>query len=57
MISNDFRDFASEMSRGIAIDFRVDFGVHFAIDFAIDLPPILPGKLTKAPTPAKPSPK
>ena len=37
-ISNDFRDFASEMSRGIAID----FGVHFAVDFTVDLAIHLP---------------
>ena len=42
-ISNDFRDFASEMSRGIAID--------FGVEFALDLPHILPGKNSKTPTP------
>ena len=56
-ISNDFPDFASEMSRGIAIDFAIHFAIDFAIDFAAHLPPILPHKLTKAPTPAKPSQK
>ena len=41
------------MSRGIAIDFGVDFGV----EFAPDLPHILPGKITKAPTPPNLAPK
>ena len=65
MISNDFRDFASEMSRGIAIDFGIDFGVDLGVDFALDfalesapdLPHILPGKITKAPTPPNLAPK
>ena len=35
-ISNDFRDFASEMSRGIAIDFGLDFAIDFGLDFAIN---------------------
>ena len=33
MISNVFLDFASEMSRGIAIDFAPDFALDFALDF------------------------
>ena len=37
------------MSRGIAID--------FGVEFALDLPHILPGKLTKAPTPPNLTPK
>ena len=57
MISNDFRDFASEMSRGIAIDFGVDFAIDLPRILPRILPPILPGKLTKAPTPPKPGPK
>ena len=64
-ISNDFWDFASEMSRGIAIDFGVDFGVDFGIDLPRILPPILPrilpqilpGKLTKIPTHPNLAPK
>ena len=42
MISNNFLDFTSEMSRGIAID--------FGVEFALDLPHILPGKNSKTPT-------
>ena len=40
-ISNDFRDFASEMSRGIAIDFGVHFGIDFGVDFAPHFAPDL----------------
>ena len=35
-ISNVFRDLASEMSRGIAIEFAIHFAIDFAIHFAID---------------------
>ena len=31
-IFKDFRYLASEMSRGIAIDFAIDFGVDFGVD-------------------------
>ena len=47
MISNNFLDLPSEMSRGIAID----FALHFALDLPHMLPHILPGKNSKAPTP------
>ena len=41
------------MSRGIAIDFAPEF----APEFAPQNPPILPGKLTKAPYPRETAPK
>ena len=36
MISNNFLDFTSEMSRGIAIDFGVEFAPEFAPEFGVD---------------------
>ena len=35
MISNDFLVFASEMSRGIALEFAVEFAIEFAIEFGV----------------------
>ena len=45
------------MRRGIAIEFVLHVALQFGVEFAPDLPHILPGKITKAPTPPNLAPK
>ena len=36
MISNDFLVFASEMSRGIALEFAIEFAIQLGVELGVD---------------------